>query len=188
MGFLQAPWAKKALGRSARGGLMLTRSLILATAAWGLMALPASATREDVREEHAARVASLALSTLELVREVPVGDKAAVLVAIDTATQGADAEIITEALCRLSERRNIDELVGDTPARLERAEGTLARREVREALADSCEIAAMVFVPAGATSTIGRRGKDSNISQGGYGAPGGGGGSGYIPPERRGGR
>jgi hypothetical protein len=125
-------------------------------------------------------VAALARGTLNQMAAAPA-DKEAVMDAINRATAGAELDVIASALCQLQQKRDIDEIVGAESAALLSAQSTLNRDEVEEALGDACEVAQLALASYGATGGVPAGSAPGQaFGSGGFGAPGGGGGSGYT--------
>lgn len=124
--------------------------------------------------------ATLARATLTSISAAPA-DKDEVLSRINSATQGAELAIITEALCGLQSRNDLADIVGPDAAALLQAQATLNRPEVGEALGESCEVARLALASYGATGGVPAGAAPGQaFGSGGVGAPGGGGGSGYT--------
>lgn len=108
------------------------------------------------------------------------GDSDAMMAAITRATRGAALADIAEAVCPL-QRANLAEIYGSDSAAIARAQATLARPEVVQALPETCQIAQLALASYGATGGVAAGGAPGQaFGSGGIGAPGGGGGSGYI--------
>lgn len=151
---------------------MRLRQILFATALAGALlgGVAAAATDPDT--------AALARVTLTAIDGTPA-NKDAVLDAINRATRGAELAVITEAVCQLSTRRDLNE-IAQTPEALLQAQATLGREEVREALSEACEVAQLALASYGATGGVPAGGAPGQaFGSGAIGAPGGGGGSGY---------
>jgi hypothetical protein len=110
----------------------------------------------------------------------PAGNVDAVLAAITRATRGAPLQIIVDAVCPL-ERANLRGIYGEDQAAIAQAQSTLNRQEVREGIAETCQIAQLALASYGATGGVAAGGAPGQaFGTGGVGAPGGGGGSGYT--------
>lgn len=159
---------------------MVGRNLRAAVAALGLIGLaaaaPAWAAIPRADEEPVANLQGVILSELATV----TGDKQAVMAAITRVTQGVELDVIVEAVCPLP-RADMSDIFGDDAAAIAQAHGTMARTEVREGIAETCDIARVALNSYGATgANRGRPGRPGNSPPPGQiGAPGGGGGSGY---------
>jgi hypothetical protein len=152
---------------------MRFRQIMLAVSASAIMVGAAFADTDP-------NTAALARATLNEIQTTPA-DKEAVMNAINRATQGAELQLITEAVCQLRQRRDIDEVVGNDPAALVRATATLGRPEVHEALVEACDVAMLALASYGATGGVPAGAPPGQaLGSGGIGAPGGGGGSGYT--------
>lgn len=110
----------------------------------------------------------------------PPGNVDAVLAAITRATRGAPLQMIVDAVCPL-ERANLRGIYGEDQAAISQAQSTLTRQEVREGIAETCQIAQLALASYGATGGVAAGGAPGQaFGTGGVGAPGGGGGSGYT--------
>ncbi len=110
----------------------------------------------------------------------PVGDADAVLAAITQATRGVPLQIIVDAVCPL-ERANLRSIYGEDQGSISQAQTTLARQEVRQGIAETCQIAQLALASYGATGGVPAGGAPGQaFGSSGVGAPGGGGGSGYT--------
>lgn len=151
---------------------MRVRHMVLAAVLAGFGGAAFAATDADT--------AALARATLNAMAAAPA-DKQEVMNAISNVTQGADLDVISEALCQLQARRDLNDIVGADAGALLRAQSTLNRQEVGEALGDSCEVARMALASYGATGGVPAGAAPGQaFGAGGIGAPGGGGGSGYT--------
>lgn len=148
-------------------GLFLSVALVGAGIAGGAYAATAA-------ETHA-----LARSTLGAVSAAPA-NRDAVIDAISGATEGAELDVITAAICQLQQRRDLDEVVGADPSALAQAQATLNREEVADALGNACEAARLALASYGATGGVPAGSAPGQaFGSSAVGAPGGGGGSGY---------
>ncbi|MCC6789902.1 MAG: hypothetical protein IT547_18905 [Hyphomonadaceae bacterium] len=110
----------------------------------------------------------------------PAGDTDAVLAAITRATRGMPLQIIVDAVCPL-ERANLRSIYGEDQGAISQAQTTLARQEVRQGIAETCQIAQLALASYGATGGVPAGGAPGQaFGSSGVGAPGGGGGSGYT--------
>jgi hypothetical protein len=71
-------------------------------------------------------------------------DVDAVMAANTRATRGAPLANIVEAICPLP-RTNLTTIYGDDAAAVAQAQGTLARAEVREGIAETCQVAQLAL-------------------------------------------
>lgn len=154
------------------------RKVLIAVATLGLIgAAPAFATTTSGAEDSA--VPALQRQILAELAGA-TGDANAIMAAITRATRGAALADIAEAVCPL-QRANLNEIYGADSASITRAQATLARPEVRQALPETCQIAQLALASYGATGGVAAGGAPGQaFGSGGVGAPGGGGGSGYI--------
>jgi hypothetical protein len=169
-------------------GSMIVRKLAGALAALGVFSMavgapawasaPTSSSSEDSAAANAPRLANAILTQLTGI--MPTCGKDASLAAISSATNGADLATISAAL-RLLRSGGIDAIVGPDPAAQTHARNVLACNGVQDALAESSEVARLAQAAGGATGGVPTGGAPGQaFGPTGAGAPGGGGGSGYV--------
>lgn len=159
---------------------MNSTKIVVALAALGMLGAGAIGASAAIPSAEEAPVANLQGGILSELTGV-AGDAGDVQAAIANATRGIPLDVVVEAVCPLL-GANLADIYGDDSASIAQARATLARPEVREGVAETCEVARLALASYGATgATRGRAGSLTPI--GSIGAPGGGGGSGYTPPN-----